>query len=131
MFGFGTVSARAANASRVTCALCLESARAVDEPVLDLGCACERTSAHERCALDAHGARLSGVARGRAMDRDWTLTWTCDPCDACGCEFSRDAVSALARRAVSTLAAEVARAADGSSARATAANARGGRATSA
>ena len=119
VFGFGALwrrtSSTPARARPRACRVCGRSTGASSDAdadvLLELGCACANAFAHVSCATSRHGGDVRGVARGRALDREWTLSWTC-ACALCGGRFAASAVRTIAARATGALRATGERAAD-------------------
>jgi hypothetical protein len=103
--GRRAASSEDARARGVACRVCLEPGDDDDKgPLESLGCDCaaDVRFAHESCAARWFAPKTRGVAVGRALAREWSLTWSC-ACEICGAALSRDVtrrVVRFAKRAV-------------------------------
>ena len=101
----GAASSEDVRARGVACRVCLEPGDDDDKgPLESLGCDCagDVGFAHESCAARWFAPKARGVAVGRALAREWSLTWSC-ACEICGAALSRDVtrrVVRFAKRAV-------------------------------
>jgi len=97
--GRRAASSEDARARGVACRVCLEPGDDDDKgPLESLGCDCaaDVRFAHESCAARWFAPKTRGVAVGRALAREWSLTWSC-ACEICGAALSRDVTRRVVR----------------------------------